>query len=190
MLRKILRCLLALSAFACGGCATVTRHGDVSLYDSPRIDFLPQAVDVLEFPKTSLARVATYSYQVLNLPQEIYPRGFLLDVPENEDSRWAHDQPWRHCVIRVSLLTTDGKAFFSRRINFAKDWNGGSQEGSSSSRRKIWLPFTDYDFNSGTSSLPEHRSYVLRLEVLSPSRRSSDQLEIEAFTLLPDKKGA
>jgi hypothetical protein len=179
-------CALALFAFLLTACTTLTRHGDAILYDKPNIVFA--YVDPLEFPKSSLAQTATFSYQVLDLPQEIYPSGFLLEIPQNEDAKWLHNQPWRNCVIRASLLTLKDDLFFTKKIDFSKDWNGNSQPGSDSDHRKIWFAFTDYDFNKNESSLPRNLSYVLRIEVIKPSLRSSDQLEIEAETLLPHTK--
>ena len=85
-------------------------------------------------------------------------------------------------MIRASLLTRKGDLFFSKNLDFSKDWNGSSEPGSDAEHRKIFFHFTDYDFDTGQSSIPKHLSYVLRLEVLRPSLRLSDRLEMEAFT--------
>ena len=168
------------------GCATITHHGDAILTDNPNI--VLAVVDPLTFPKTSVGKTGVYSCRVLDLPQEIYPDSFLLEIPAGEDSRWLHDQPWRHCVIRASLVTLGGKPFFEKTIAFAKDWNGNSQPGSDSQHRKISLAFTDYRFDTAASSLPKHLSYILHIEVLRPSLRNSDYLEVWAVTVLPHTK--
>jgi hypothetical protein len=185
--QKILgRFILGLLALSVTGCITVTRHGDATLYDLPNIVF--DFVDPLVFPKCSLGRSATFSYRVLDLPQEIYPSYFYLEIPQKEDVDWVHNQPWRNCVIRASLVRLNGDVFFTKKIDFSKDWNGSSIPGSDSDYRQITLPFTDYEFYESKSSLPEHRSYILRIEIIRPSLRPTDKLEIDAPAALPHPK--
>jgi hypothetical protein len=161
------------------GCATNQRQGDATLEtNGPSWPF--QAVDQLHFPDIPAGKRAVYSYQVLNLPHEIYPHGFnLVGVPPSEAVPWLHDQPWRNCVIRASLVTLEGHVFFSKNLAFAHDWNGNSDQ-RDLDHAKLWFPFTDFDFTTNTSSLPVHLSYVLRVEIINPSLRGTDTLEVEA----------
>jgi len=174
--------LAAIAAVILPGCASITRHGDAYLYDQPNIIFVYR--DPLKFPLVPLGERGVHTFRVLDLPQEIYPHEFLLEIPELEDSRYDHDQPWRHAVFRASLQTLEGKTFFSKTYDYTRDWNGGSEPGSDDDTRKIWLPFTNYHHEM-SSSLPRHRSYILRIEILQPSLRATDRLEVAADTLLP-----
>lgn len=181
----VIRLLGSLCVVAVCGCATVTRHGDAKLYEQK--NFILKLVDPLIFPQMPIGHVANYRYKVTSLPQTIYPSGFYLEVPNGEDDRWEHNQPWRACRIRASLSKTDGERFFTRTIDFSKDWNGNSAPGRNGKYRRIFLFFTDYDLR-GTTKLPKHLSYNVEIEVLRPSLRTSDKLWIDAVTLMPDAR--
>jgi hypothetical protein len=167
-------------------CGSVTKHGDVKLYRAARIGFLPQAVDQLAFPKIPLGKTASFRYRVESLPQIIYPGDFILKIPRAEITGNRRDQPWRACVVRASLMTVDGKTFFERTIRFSDERPGG-REIVDTGGNEIPIPFADCDLE-GRTKLPRHLSYDFLVEVMHPSARQSDRLEIQAFTVLPDKK--
>ena len=166
--------------------AAASRHGDAVLVDEHGVSFLPEPADHLDFPKVSLAAIRTYRFSVVQLPQVIYPSGFLLEVPAREDEFGIrHEHAWSPCIVRASLLTPRGRVFHSRTYRLGRD-RGGSSEGHHG-RRAVYFPFTDYSV-SGTTRLPRYFSYVLRIEILRPSLRPSDALTIEAFTTVQQKR--
>jgi len=81
---RLLIAITSVASIMLSGCASVTQHGDARLYDEPNIVFI--SVDPLKFPLVPLGQRATYTYRVLDLPQEIYPDQFLIDIPHEEDS--------------------------------------------------------------------------------------------------------
>jgi hypothetical protein len=163
-----------------------SRHGDAVLVDEHGFSFLPEPADHLDFPKISLAAPRTYRYRVSGLPQVIYPTGFSLEVPQQEDEFGVrHEHAWSPCVVRASLITPAGRVFHSRTYRLGRD-RAGSSEGHHG-RRAVYFLFTDYSL-SGTTRLPHHLSYLLQIEVLQPSMRPSDVLAIEAFTTVRPKR--
>ena len=166
--------------------AAETRHGDAVLVDERGFSFLPEPADHLDFPKISLAAPRTYRYRVSELPQVIYPSGFSLEVPPQEDEFGVRrEYPWSRCVLRASLMTPAGRLFYRRTYRLGRD-RAGSHPGRRG-RRAVHFVFTDYSV-SGTTRLPRHSSYVLQIEVLRPSMRSADVLTVQAFTTLHPKR--
>ena len=166
--------------------AAQSRHGDAVLVDERGLSFLPEPADHLDFPKVSLAAPRTYRFRVSELPQAIYPSGFSLEVPQREDEFGVRrEYAWSRCVLRASLMTPAGRVFHRRTYRLGRD-RAGSHPGHRG-RRAIHFMFTDYSV-SGTTRLPRHLSYMLQIEVLQPSRRPSDMLTIEAFTIVHPKR--
>lgn len=170
-------CMAVVSVFT--ACVSGVRHGDALLVDAKGFPLEP--ADWLEFPKTPLRVSGVFRYHVEALPQVIYPSGFLLDVPESEDLGPGREFPWSSCVVRASLLAPDEHVFHSRTIRLGRD-RSGSWPGKRG-RRRVFFPFTDYNI-SGRTRLPSYLSYDLRIEVLRPSARPTDVLNVEAFTVL------
>jgi len=153
-----------------------TQHGDAVLVKEHALLFFPKPADHLDFPKTPLGKPGTYIYQVVNLPQVIYPSGFLLDVQENE--RGAHQvYPWTNCVVRASLLDTDGRVLHRRTYQLGRDRAGSSVERGRSS---IFFPFVNH-WRGEDRRIRQRRSYVLKIEVLRPSGRASDTLVVDPY---------
>ena len=175
-------CLLrALPAFG-----SQTRHGDAVLVDEHGLPFFPEPADHLDFPRTPLNVSNTYRYRVVDLPQVIYPSAFLLEVPEEEaDFGVRREHPWSQCVFRASLITASGQVFLSRTYHLGRDRHG--TQSSSHGRYALGFLFTDYSVG-GTTSLPHHLSYTLKLEVIRPSARQSDMLAVVAFTVVHPKR--
>jgi len=166
--------------------AAQSRHGDAVLVDPRGFSFLPEPADHLDFPKISLASPRKYRYRVSELPQVIYPSGFSLEVPQQEDEFGVRrEYAWSRCIVRASLITSAGRVFHRRTYRLGRD-RAGSHPGRRG-RRAVHFVFTDYSV-SGTTRLPRHLSYVLQIEVLQPSMRSSDMLTIEAFTTVHPKR--
>jgi hypothetical protein len=186
-----MRAPLYFVAFCCSipllaASAAQSRHGDAVLVDERGFSFLPEPADHLDFPKVSLAAARTYRYRVSELPQVIYPSGFSLEVPQQEDEFGVrHEHAWSPCVVRASLITSVGRVFHSRTYCLGRD-RAGSSDGHYG-RPAVYFPFTDYSV-SGTTRLPHYLSYVLQIEVLRPSLRPSDTLTIQAFTTVHPKK--
>lgn len=180
-----------LMAFCCAipplhASGAKSHHGDAVLVDARGFSFLPEPADPLDFPKISLSASRTYRYRVSDLPQVIYPMGFSLEVPQQEDEFGVRQEhAWSQCVVRASLITSAGRVFHSRTYRLGRD-RAGSSDGRHG-RRAVSFPFTDYSI-SGETRLPHHLSYVLQIEVLRPSLRASDALTIEAFTIVRPKK--
>jgi hypothetical protein len=165
--------------------AAKSRHGDAVLVNEHGVSFLPEPADHLDFPKISLAAPRTYRHRVSELPQVIYPSGFSLEVPPQEDEFGVrHEHAWSPCVVRASLITPAGRLFHSRTYRLGRDRTGSSD--GHHGRHAVYFPFTDYSVN-GTTRLPHYLSYVLQIEVLRPSLRPSDVLTIEAFTTVRPK---
>jgi len=155
-----------------------TQHGDAVLVKEHGLSFLPKPADHLDFPKTSLSKIGTYEYRVENLPQVIYPSGFLLDVPEQEDERGLpHDHPWKNCVVRASLLDTDGLVLRRRTYHLGRDRSGSSMLGRRSS---IFFRFVDH-WRGEDCRIPQRRSYLLKIEILRPSERATDTLRVDPY---------
>ena len=169
----------------CAASAVQSRHGDATLVDERGFSFLPQPADHLDFPNTPLGERGTYRYWVSDLPQVVYPSGFSLEVPQQEDVTREGEHPWSRCVVRASLITSAGRVFHTRTYRLGRDRRGSNP--GHRGRRVVYFPFTDYSV-SGTTRLPHHLSYVLQIEVLRPSRRRSDVLAVEAFTTVRPKK--
>ena len=160
------------------GFAATTRHGDAVFVREHGFSFLPKPADHLDFPKTSLRKPGTYRYRVIGLPQVLYPTGFLLEVPQDEDeSGVLREHPWTSSVIRASLVTSEGQVFFSRTYHLGRDRHGSSP--GRHGRRAIFFLFIDSWRKK--PSLPQHRSYVLQIEVLHPSSRASDTLTVDPY---------
>lgn len=176
--------LIAAVAYLSGACGSTTWHGDARLVDEGSVSFWPEAADYLEFPATPLKSSGVFRYRVSSLPQVIYPDGFHLDVPEEEDLGPNRQFAWSSCVIRASLLTPDGRPFYTRTIHLGRDRLGSSP--GRRRHRQVFFAFTD-DKGSGTTRLPRQLSYVLQIEVLQPSSRASDVLTTRVFTSLPSK---
>jgi hypothetical protein len=180
-----------LVAFCCSiplltASAAKSHHGDAVLVDEHGFSFLPEPADHLDFPAVSLATPRVFRYRVTGLPQVIYPSGFSLEVPQREDEFGIrHEQTWRSCVVRASLITSTGRVFHSRTYRLGRD-GAGSSDGHHG-RRAVHFPFTDYSVD-GATQLAHYLSYVLQIEVLRPSLRPSDALRIEAFTTVHSKK--
>ena len=139
--------------------AAQSRHGDALLVSERGLLFLPEAADHLDFPRIALAERRRYRYRVSELPQVIYPNGFSLDVPQQEDELGVrHDYAWSPCVVRASLLTSSGRVFYRRTFHLGRD-RAGSSVGRHGGRA-VYFPFTDYSA-SGATRLPQHFSYVL-----------------------------
>lgn len=184
------QCFVVLCRFCIAGvlvvlglipCQAKTSHGDAVLIHGTNPPSLPASIDQLILPDVSIGAKSSVRYRVLSLPQTIYPSGFQLEVPEDEDVRGRTQFPWQNCIIRASLEDLRGKAFFSRTINLGRD-RLGSEPGKQNHRRILFL-FTDYKLD-GTTALPRHLSYQLHIDVIRPSSRSSDKLIVKAFAVL------
>lgn len=188
VLRTSVYCLVAQTL-----CLAQTMHGagqkfgDATVVRPWNPEWMPAGLDRLAFPQIPIGARATVSYRATNLPQVIYPSHMELEVPEAE-ALPPHPEPgpWQRCRVRVSLLRLDGVPFFSRMFDLGKQRHGSRSAGRG--RRRVVFPLTDYDLN-GTTSLPHHLSYELRVEVLQPSGRASDKLSIGALTQLPNEFG-
>ena len=156
-----------------------SRHGDAVLVQAHGLSFLPKPADHLDFPKAPLGRLGVYRYRVADLPQVIYPTGFLLDVPEQEDEYGArHEHPWSRCIVRASLLSTDSRAFYYHTYHLGRD-----RAGSDARRRRrhtIYFSFLN-PWRGEDARLPQYRSYILQIEVLRPSSRASDILAVDPY---------
>jgi len=172
---------LSFMTIACG---TQRQHGDARLIDAKGVSFMPEPADYLRFPKTPLRTSGVFRYHVTSLPQVIYPSGFLLEVPEDEALDRGGAPVWSSCVVRASLLTPDGRPFHVRTIHLGRNRSGSGP--GRRGRREVFFPFTDYTV-SGRTRLPHHLSYILQIEVLQPSLRASDMLDVEAFTVVQQR---
>jgi hypothetical protein len=134
--------------------AAQSRHGDAVLVDKRGFSFLPEPADHLDFPKISLSAPRTYRYRVSELPQVIYPSGFSLDVPRQENEFGVRrEYAWSRCVLRASLMTPAGRVFHRRTYRLGRD-RAGSHPGNRG-RRAVYFVFTDYSV-SGTTRLELH----------------------------------
>jgi hypothetical protein len=162
-------------------CHAKTSHGDAVLIRGTNPASLPGSVDQVILSDIPIGAKIGMRYRVLSLPETIYPSGFQLEVPENEDVRGGAEFPWQKCVMRASLKDLRGRTFFSRTINLGRD-RLGSEPGKQGHRKILFL-FTDYK-PDGMTTLPRHLSYELHIDVIRPSLRSTDKLIIKAFALL------
>jgi len=171
--------IFSLAALIAGGCAHTTRHGDVTL--TPGSMGWPiglAVVGYLTFPDIPIGTKATYSFKVIDLPEVIYPEEFELKVPEAERIPIHPRGPWVDCVIQASLMTLDGRTFYTRTLRFNNAQGGGEAHWR---RITISLPFRPTD-RFGETALPKYRSYILKVDVLNPSSRVSDKVAVRAFT--------
>lgn len=170
------RLLLPLLAITFAGCATYKKYGDVTLLD--RKDIVWTMLDELRFQHIPLDEPSTKVWRIRALPVGILPTAYYITVPFEEHSKHLTDQPWRDVVILVEAVDLRGKILYTRKIDFSKDWKGSSMPGPRGQRR-IWILGTDWRENL---SNPQFQSYDLRVTVLSPSKRPSDSLQVEAMT--------
>jgi hypothetical protein len=176
------RLIIILALFCLTSCATRSIHGDAVLIDNSKtMSFFPM-VDVLRFPKVSIAERHTRIIRVRNMPQPILPEWAYLDIPREEDDRYSQHQPWRTTHLAILLKTVDGNVFHTNEIYFACDWNGNSRPGSQG-RRKIGFQLTPW-WHWDNASMPKYTSYDVEIRVLTPSQRHSDELDLDTSTIL------
>jgi len=166
---------LGLQLAAC--IPTSTPRGDARLIHTP--SWPSGVVDHLSFPHVPIGKCASFTYHVKDLQNPVYPGGFVLKVPWSEASADRHDQPWRSTIIHASLSEEGAAPFYQRTIDFA-DWNGGVADVVGSKR--LFFGFTELGPNR--PHLAKHTSYTLRVTVVRPSARASDDVVIQAFDLV------
>jgi len=156
-------------------CTTSVRCGDARRVHPASILFM--MVDYLEFPKVPLGERKAFSFHVTRCKGDaviFYPKSLRVRIPTTELDlvHPRQDQPWRSTLLRVSLVEPDGRKRYDQEINLATDWKGGAEVGSKYS--KLWLKLP------GDAELASLESYTLKIEVLRPSGRKSDALEISS----------
>lgn len=170
------RLTFALLAVFLVSCATSRKHGDTRLVD--RKDIVWVMLDELRIQDIPLRRPSSRTWKIRDLPVGILPTAYYIPVPSEEASKHVVDQPWRSTIILIEAFDLSGNTIYKQKIDFSKDWQGASIP-DRGGRRKIWISGTDWRENLINSQL---RSYDLRITVLSPSRRASDSLQVEAMT--------
>lgn len=182
--RYTLSVLIAATLFI-AGCATPIKKGDVDLYEHHGHGSIftgpARPGYVLRFPEVSIGSTNMTVIRVRNLPEPIFPTWADLDVPEEEANRYSQNyndnQPWRSAILQIQFKDTDGNAFFTKTLDFSKDWNGNSSPGRSNSHRCISVILSPWD----DPPYPQYLNYDLAIKVIRPSMRSKDKLTFSAF---------
>ena len=156
-------------------CTTSVRCGDARRVHPASILFMME--DYLEFPKIPLGERKAFSFHVTKCKGDatiFFPKSLRMRIPKAELdlTQSSHDQPWRITLLRVSLVGPDGRKLYDQKINLATDWKGGAEVGSKYS--KLWLKLP------GEAKLASLESYTFQVEVLRPSGRRADTLEISS----------
>lgn len=156
-------------ALTLSACHTVTKHGDARLVDPGRIQLFP-SMSALRFPKISIGRRAHYHFEVRNLPRPIYPEGVRIKIPVRELNLTRSQQPWLATVLSVRLTTPEGVSFLQQTLDF--NTARGRTRFKLRSDKERWNLFKG----------PSYLNYDVDVKVVSPSKRSTDEVEIEAWT--------
>lgn len=156
------------------------RHGDAVLID--RADFVFRVMDDLRFPRIPAGNAGRARIVVRDLPVGILPSAFLIEVPAEEDFKYDKDQPWRDLVFSVRAVDRAGRTIYFGKFDMSRDWNGGSQPGRAGKTRKIFLRGAPWRAWLENLSREDARNYTLVIDIIRPSRRANDSIEIEAMT--------
>lgn len=159
---------LAVASFWLSACNSYERYGDARVVHAPSI--LLMGARWIEYPKISIGKQAKVSFRV---PGDPGIHGFALEVPPEEDNSQNHSQPWRTTIIRVWLIGGGDRVVYERTIDFAKDWIAGSLPAEHGRGRQIYIKLDQ-------PPLPRASSYRFNVEVVRPSGRSNDHLQIVA----------
>jgi hypothetical protein len=187
MIRALTVLVALLLLVAAVGCSTGVPKGDARFFEagskvSISSFFLASNADVLNFPAVDLDSKRQVVLKVRDLSEPFFPSYAAIDVPDGEDRGWETNQRWRSIVLKFTFRSSDGAILHTAVLSMAKDWEGGSESGSSSSRRGAYFrisPWSHFAFGA-LNPLPKVTDYDLVIDVLEPAQRKSDRLFIRA----------
>jgi len=114
-----------------------------------------------------------------NLPVPIFPDWADLKIPKREGDVDRSDQPWRSVLLEIRYLDLDGSLLQHQTVDFSKDWNGNGHEIRRETMR-ISVPISPWgEVNSPEPPLV--KNYDMKVNVIRPSARATDKLEVKAF---------
>ena len=175
-LREVLKRVCFAALYVClAGCYARYPFGDVT-YSIPKV-VLGMGVPCMHFPSPDIRQPGRKIIRVRGLVHPDYPMYFALNVRRNENAKGATGQPWRALKFKLSFRTVEGRVVYSQEYDLSKVVTEGFP---ADDEVCLWIGERDRDGFGQPPAAPALHDYDMVIDVISPSSRKSDKLEIRS----------